>query len=375
MAQQPRYKSEVYIPIQKDDKSFEERQKSIWDEINSDLRNFGGGDRSIWDDMHLRMDSRRREWDAEVDRMRKDFFRLKPSESRKDSSDNLLEKMDLDNIFCDDVKKGDKKFRVSFDVSQFSPEEISVRTQDSKLIVHAKHEEKGSGKNVSREFSRQVDIPRHVDPDKLSCTLSNDGVLQVEAPVPAPAYDRIRTTAPATQLSHEAPRNQPRLIPSTSGPHQQPRLIPSTSGPQQPRLIPSTSGPQQPRLIPSSTPPPSSSFRSGPIVTEQDGSRKLKIEVDIGREFGPEDIMVKTVDKKLVVHAKHEEKAAGRTSFREFSREFELPEDVDPNTVQASITDDGKLQIEAPISSYQKGSYQGQPGSTKQPTITLSMRK
>lgn len=41
-----------------------------------------------------------------------------------------------------DVKDGTKVFRVSFDVSQFSPDEISVKTQDNKLIVQAKHEEK-----------------------------------------------------------------------------------------------------------------------------------------------------------------------------------------------------------------------------------------
>jgi len=49
------------------------------------------------------------------------------------------------NVFYDspDGTGNNKVFRVSFDVSQFQPEEISVRTQDQHLIVHAKHEEKG----------------------------------------------------------------------------------------------------------------------------------------------------------------------------------------------------------------------------------------
>jgi HSP20 family molecular chaperone IbpA len=42
-----------------------------------------------------------------------------------------------------DGSGGGKVFRVSFDVSQFQPEEISVRTQDQHLVVHARHEEKG----------------------------------------------------------------------------------------------------------------------------------------------------------------------------------------------------------------------------------------
>ncbi len=31
------YKSQVYVPIKKDSRSFEERQRSIWDEIHNDL--------------------------------------------------------------------------------------------------------------------------------------------------------------------------------------------------------------------------------------------------------------------------------------------------------------------------------------------------
>ena len=36
-----------------------------------------------------------------------------------------------------------KVFRVSFNVSQFDPDEINVKTQDNRLMVQAKHEEKG----------------------------------------------------------------------------------------------------------------------------------------------------------------------------------------------------------------------------------------
>ena len=303
------------MPIRQDTQSFEERQKNIWD------------------DMHVRMEKRRKEWEGEVERMRKDFFRLKPEDnaSRRSSSDNLLDgSRNLNDIFYDDRKEGDKRFRVSFDVSQFRPDEISVRTQEQKLIVYAKHEETSDGKSMSREFSRNVDIPKHVDSQKLQCTLSNDGILQIEAPVPAPAYERIRDTAysdtPTAQANHS----------------------PTGSV---------------------------SSFTSGPVVTEQDGSRRFKIAVDIGAEFEPQDLMVKTVDRQLIVNARHEEKLPGRTSCKEFSRKFDLPEHVDPNLVTASMTDGGKLLIEAPIENYSQGSYTGKEGSSKQPTVTISFGK
>jgi HSP20 family molecular chaperone IbpA len=331
--QPPRYKSEVFVPIHKDKQSFEERQKGIWDNLQG---------RSLFDDMHQRMEQRRRDWDSEVGKMRKDFFRLKPMEDRRDSSDNLFERLSLDDIFYDDheakansVETGDKRFRVTFDVSQFKPEEICVSTENNKLVVHAKHEEAGSGSNVSREFKRQFDIPKHVDSQKLISTLSKDGILQIEAPVPAPAYQQIQETA----QTHKFPAHV--IAPLSSQKLQM--------------------GVQH-------------EYRAGPVVTEKDGAKIMKLTVDIGTDYKPEDISVKTVDKKLLVTARHEESSAGRTSVREFNREFELPGNVDPNSVTASMTEDGKLLVEAPLVGFQEGHYEGREGSSKAPRVMITMR-
>ena len=386
MAYHPTYKSQVYVPIKKDNRSFEERQRSIWDEIHNDLdRDFisrdvsmptrsahpggggagqvrlvdtpmgGGSSGGIWDDMHARMERRRHEWEEEVERMRKDFFKLTPTGSgssggvggptnggehitQTTNGGGSLMAGKPQEVYLEDGQ-GDRKFRVSFDVSQFSPNEINVRTQENKLIVHAKHEETGEGKNVSREFSRQIDLPKHVDPERLQSTLSKDGILQVEAPVAAPSYDRITadTAAPVRSMAHLPPLQTSGLSGSGSG-------------------------------------SPGSSFKTGPVLTEQDGSRRLKMTVEIGKEFKPDEVMVKTVDKKLQISAKHEEQVQGRTTMREFSKELELPDNVDPNSVTASMSEDGKLIIEAPMSGYTQGSYQGKPGSTKQPEVTVSFK-
>ena len=319
----PTYKSEVFIPIKQDDQTFEQRQHGIWD------------------DMHERMEKRRREWEQEVENMRQDFFKLKPNEIRRDSQQASTSSGEgsnhVDNLnatdLCFDTKSGDRKFQVSFDVSQFNAEEINVQNKDRKLVVHAKHEEKGPGKSVCREFSRSVDIPKYVDPEQLTCTLSNDGILQIEAPCPEPDVQKVTHQSSFSSMHMEPPSFDP---------------APSTS----------------PTL-------------TGPILTETDGSRKFKISVDIGGEFLPEDVVVKTIDKKLLVQARHETKTAGRTSSKEFSRQFDLPENVDPNLVTASMTDDGKLIIEAPIigSSYTSGQYTGKPGSKKQPQVNISFNK
>ncbi|XP_059170873.1 major egg antigen-like [Physella acuta] len=282
------YISEIHVPIKKDDMSFQERQIKQWG------------------DMENRMQERRRLWEEEFDRMREEFFTLKPT----GKSPQGLTSMNLDtgmkSLFETDAD-GIQRFKVRFDVTEFQPEEIQVKVQENKLIVNAKHEEKSSQTTVTREYSRQVDIPSSVDQEKMQCVLSKDGILSVDAPL-----------------------SQPSLMSSDS-------------------IFP----------IKSSSPLKSLDVATpvkNPIITEADGSRKLRLQVDIG-EFKPEDVVVKTMDRKLIVHAEHEEKTSGRTLHKEFNKEYDLPESVDPSTIQAYIADDKQLTIEAPLKPVQRKVY------------------
>lgn len=81
---------------------------------------------------------------------------------------------------------GDNKvLKLRFDVSQYAPEEIVVKTVDNKLLVHAKHEEKSDTKSVYREYNREFLLPKGVNPESIRSSLSKDGVLTVDAPLPA----------------------------------------------------------------------------------------------------------------------------------------------------------------------------------------------
>lgn len=53
--------------------------------------------------------------------------------------------------------------------------------------VHAKHEEKSDTKSVYREYNREFLLPAGVNPELIRSSLSKDGVLTVEAPLPQPA--------------------------------------------------------------------------------------------------------------------------------------------------------------------------------------------
>lgn len=53
------------------------------------------------------------------------------------------------------------------------------------LQVHAKHEEKTESKSVYREYNREFLLPKGTNPESIKSSLSKDGVLTVEAPLPA----------------------------------------------------------------------------------------------------------------------------------------------------------------------------------------------
>jgi len=81
----------------------------------------------------------------------------------------------------------EKELKLRFDVSQYSPEEIIVKTVDNKLLVQAKHEENNNGRSVYREYNREFLLPQGTDPETIKSSLSKDGILTVEAPLPVPA--------------------------------------------------------------------------------------------------------------------------------------------------------------------------------------------
>lgn len=77
-----------------------------------------------------------------------------------------------------------KCLRLRFDVSQYRPDEVSVKTVDGKLKIHAKHEEKSEMSSSYREFNKEFSLPIGTNPAAIKSTLSKDGILTIEAPFP-----------------------------------------------------------------------------------------------------------------------------------------------------------------------------------------------
>ncbi|XP_076450464.1 small heat shock protein p36-like isoform X2 [Babylonia areolata] len=317
------YKSEVFIPVQKDSLSFQDRQIHQWSNVEE------------------RMEERRKQWQQEFDRMRHDFLSLKPSEKQAALSPGMGT-LDVMRSLFDTNSEGHQVFRVRFEVSEFQPEEVKVKVEENKLVVNARHEEKSAQSSISKEYSRQVDIPTGVDQDKLSCTLSKDGVLTVEAPLTTPQpppflapHTTILPVKNALSLSPVSPT-------SFTSPSSPPSATSSTATTTTINTTTTSSATSPPRVLGVATPVKNA------FVTEADGSRRMRLSVDVG-DFRPEEIVVKTADRKLIVHAEHEEKAAGRTLHKEFNKEYDLPESVDPSTISAFLSEDRHLTIEAPL--------------------------
>ena len=77
----------------------------------------------------LSIKERRKQWEDEFERMRSDFFTLKPSEK----APQALASVDLDTgikSMFETEADGSQKFKVRFDVSEFKPEEIQVSVKE-----------------------------------------------------------------------------------------------------------------------------------------------------------------------------------------------------------------------------------------------------
>uniref|UniRef100_A0A8B9KN11 Heat shock protein family B (small) member 1 n=1 Tax=Astyanax mexicanus TaxID=7994 RepID=A0A8B9KN11_ASTMX len=116
------------------------------------------------------------------------------------------------------VECDQKTWKISLDVSHFGSEEVSVKTKEGYLEITGKHEERRDEQGViSRSFTRKynhgtvssslsnddliailfsIRLPAEADLHQMSCTLSPEGILVVEAPlasspIPFPAETEI----------------------------------------------------------------------------------------------------------------------------------------------------------------------------------------
>ncbi|XP_056289288.1 heat shock protein beta-1-like [Pseudoliparis swirei] len=84
-----------------------------------------------------------------------------------------------------EIQTGQDSWKINLDVNHFSPEEITITTKGGYLQISGNHEERqDEHASVSRCFTRKYKLPKGVDSQHISSSLSSDGLLSVEAPAP-----------------------------------------------------------------------------------------------------------------------------------------------------------------------------------------------
>ena len=285
---------------------------------------------------------------------------------------------------------------------EYIARDITVCVTGYKVMVTAQQVDPRDSRRT-RHFSRQVTLPTEVEPSVLSAALSGDGILTLHAPLP-PAYSNIvfcrdqsgapgpsRTNnpnkggSPTTCVAPEdrcSPSNSPTTArmqssggfgPSgcrTASPTNPTRFTyspgaecsrsPYTTGllhPNDPRRTFSDSLDRNDRRSDIVGGPRSPHPRGGvvdenpkeqPVYMEHNGQRRMTLRVNIGPGYVPDDIVVNVDDLKMTVNAVHDDNRSGVVSKTSMSRQFDMREPIDSDSVEANLSG-GVLTIVAVV--------------------------
>ncbi len=306
---------DVNVPLTRDEQSFEMRQQKFL--VDMEKR------------MEEEVQKKKEDWEKEVERMKEEFLQLYPSDKKWGSEDYLddplvfrrrgstdvLDTKKMKTMFLEYPGFG-RRFKLRYYVAGFDPDSISVECEGDCIIVKAnKMEEDSSGSTQPREYARKIEKPLDVDPEKLKCHLTSDSILIVEAPLPPKSLNIRKTSASPSHSSYSSSRSR---SPSNS-PH-----------------TPHASGANYPAKY------------NVPTFIGKEDDRKMTLMVDIGKLFKPREICVQVLNPtRIMVKAKHEERTSERFSKNKFSKEFDLSEKIEPYSIRAGLTEEGRLLVGA----------------------------
>jgi len=107
--------------------------------------------------------------------------------------------------FIEEDDHGHKKYKMVFDIGDFKPHELQVKTEGRLLAVKGDREVQAGSATESKQFNREITLPDFVEPTSVTSFLS-DGVLTLEAPV---LLDRLGYGNGSATSSSSTMRNSP----------------------------------------------------------------------------------------------------------------------------------------------------------------------
>lgn len=250
------------------------------------------------------------------------------------------------------VSYDDDKFQISLDCKHYKPEELDVKVDGHTIIITATQQVKENAGTRTRVFEQKFTLPSGVLSDRVTSTITADGVLTINAP-------KGKAQAPASSMNQQTIEQKMDRILSpaswSSSANQLPissqlsaNQLPLSSVTTEPMKISRDFDTKMSRNFPTAA-TVVDDFDTTPTKTYMENDT-YKIEMDV-QNFKPEELVIKTVGNTVQVEAKHEEKTSDGSSFssRNFSQSYTLPSGIDPDSVCSSLSKDGKLTIEAPL--------------------------
>ena len=188
-----------------------------------------------------------------------------------------------------DTRSGVPTFKAFVNVSEFSPEGISVNVDNiqNKIIVQA--QQRNSGGRVTKTFTQKVQLPRYADEANVRSFMSKKGILKIEVPLLFyfPMYALQKDGKPAKSFVNE-------------------------------------------------------------VKTKADGQQCLEILVNTGTEYSARDLHVRVVDDFKLVITGERPSTSGHIK-QKLIKQYTLPRLADVDKITSKLAKDGRLAVTVPL--------------------------
>lgn len=297
---------------------FDRSHDDLFGRLDDPMLSLRRSDNDRWfDDMRRRFDERRRQWDAEMQHMRSSFFTnpvLLPSTTNtQGTTSSLLEPASECPVATNYERRddGSQHFLARFDVHAFDQDDLNVSVRDGQIVMTAAREQRSGNNSTKKQLIRTVDLPKGVDEGLISASISMDKVLLVDAPIRQAIKSPTFTSLGSSGMSDVG---TPSSISGTA------------------RGSSHVSLRSSPPLLPASY----------SLVAAK---KKFHVEIPVGADYLPNEIQIRTLNNRVYISAHHEERLSTRNTFRDFSKEYDIPEHIDPKSINARL-EHGVLHLE-----------------------------